>query len=214
MTPDILREKLVLSADLLGWPSSDVPAFVSDHFRGRADDPRSGLPKGSFGLRLGAYPVLVAPITLADVEEMKRTLRGLHSQMVIARSYMLPEEVINAHIMLCATDTVGSADWRQLVDLAERDETVCRKIIWIPQEDSLEATYNAFVARTFLATPWLAAETKLDAPLDRNQGLAQRTLVRHGLADAVADRWVALAEQFGADPDTLVAQLVQARSEV
>lgn len=213
MTPTILRDKLAQSAVALGWAVSEAPAFTSSHFRGRTDDPRSGLPKISFGLRLGAFPVLVAPITLEGIDEMKLALRALHSQMVIARSYMRPEEVINAHIMLCATSTSELADWRQVVDFSERDETVCRKVIWIPQADALKASYAAFLARTFLATPWLAAETTLNAPLDRNRRLAQRTLIRHGLSEAAAERWVLLAEQYGGDPDTLVAQLAQTRSE-
>ncbi|RWL18072.1 ABC-three component system middle component 1 [Mesorhizobium sp.] len=213
MTPQILRDKLIQSAEALGWTTADVPAFTSPDFRGREGSDKPEVPADIFGLRLGFYPVLVAPITLGDVEQMQRNLRRLNAQMVIARSYMRPEEVINAHIMLCATATIELADWRQVVDMAERDETVCRKIVWIPEANALDESYAAFVARTFLATPWQAAGTTLNAPLDHNENLVQRVLVRHGLPRPVADRWVALAEQYGSDPDTLVTELMTARGQ-
>ena len=213
MTPQILREKLFQSAGALGWTTADVPAFTSPDFRGREGSDRPEVPVNIFGLRLGSYPVLVAPVTLADVEQMQRNLRQLNAQMVIARSYMRPEEVINAHIMLCATATNELSDWRQVVDMAERDEAVCRKIVWIPEVNAIDESYAAFVARTFLARPWQATGTTLNAPLDHNANLAQRVLVRHGLPRAVADRWVALANQYGSDPDTLVNELVTARGQ-
>jgi hypothetical protein len=131
--------------------------------------------------------------------------------MMIARTYMLPEEVINAHILLYAANTAELADWRQVVDLAERDETVCRKIVWIPDPDALEDSFEAFRARSFLATPWHASGITLNAPLDHSQGLAQRILTKAGLSIQAAERWVSSAQQLRDDPETLVEELVATR---
>jgi hypothetical protein len=203
-----------VSAKALGWPTTIEPEFVSPKFRGRQDASAASLPPIKIGLRLGAYPVLVAPIALNSSEEMQTSLKALHNQMVIARSYMRAEEVINAHIILCVTEADPKADWRGIIDLAERDETVCRKIIWMPDAKAIDASYEALLARTFLAQPWRSLEAVLDAPLDHNQGLAERILVRHGLSAAAARRWVQLAEAYKDDPDALIPQLIVAREEL
>ena len=213
MTPEILRDKLLASAQTVGWPVTIEPDFASPRFRGRHDPSAAPLPDTTIGLRLGAYPVLVAPIALNSTDQMQTSLRALHNQMVIARSYMRAEEVINSHIILCVTATNGQADWRGIIDLAERDETVCRKVIWMPDADAVDASYELFLARTFLAQPWRSLEAVLNAPLDHNQGLAERILVKHGLSEPAAKRWVVLAETYKDDPDGLIPQLVAAREQ-
>lgn len=213
MTPEILSDKLMQSAKSLGWPSTLQPDFASPKFRGRHDAAATLLPEATIGLRLGAYPVLVAPIALTSSEQMQASLRALHNQMVIARSYMRAEEVINAHIMLCVTATNVEADWRGIVDLAERDETVCRKVVWMPDTEALDVSYDLFLARTFFAQPWRSLQSVLNAPLDHNQGLAERILVRRGLSEPAAKRWIALAETYQDDPDELIMQLVATRKQ-
>jgi hypothetical protein len=213
MTPEILCEKLKASAKVLGWPATMEPDFAAPKFRGRQDASAAALPEITIGLRLGAYPLLIAPISLSSTDEMQASLRALHNQMVIARSYMRAEEVINAHIMLCVTATNPQVDWRGIIDLAERDETVCRKVVWMPNKDALDASYDHFLARTFLAQPWRSLEAVLNAPLDHNQGLAERILISHGLSEHAAKQWVALAEAYKDDPDGLIPQLVAARGQ-
>jgi hypothetical protein len=202
-----LRDRLVASAEALGWTVTAMPEFTQLRFRGRADDSSAPLPREAHGLRLGAYPVIVAPVALGAVDAMRAYLRPLHNQMVIARSYMRPEEVINAHLLLCAIDPVRDKDWRNAVDFAERDETVCRKIVWIPDAAALDASYDDFLARTFMASPWRRANERLNAPLDNNQGLAQRVLTSHGLSGAEAARWVETVNTLKGDPEAMVAAL-------
>jgi hypothetical protein len=214
VTPEILKDRLVGAAKAIGWPTTIEPDFASPKFRGRQEASAASLPATKIGLRLGAYPVLVAPVALNSREDMQVSLKALHNQMVIARSYMRAEEVINAHIMLCVTETDPKVDWRGIIDLAERDETVCRKVIWMPDTDAIDASYEAFLARTFLAQPWRSLEAVLNAPLDHNQGLAERILERHGLSVAAAKRWVELAEAYKDDPDALIPQLIAAREKL
>lgn len=210
MNHEVLSERLLTSAKLVGWSVSREADFTAPRFRGRKDVSEVPLPESAIGLRLGAYPVLVAQVLLTDVDGMKVALRSIHNQMVIARSYMRAEEVINAHVMLCVAASGSEADWRGLVDLAERDETVCRKVAWVPDPDALDLSYDRFLARTFLAQPWRLRTAIHDAPLDHNEGLVERILVRHGLSEPAAKRWIELAEVFKGDPDGLICQLVAA----
>lgn len=210
MTADDLKNRLMASAMALGWQTSAAPEFTRRQFRGRADETAVSLPNEVYGLRLGDYPVLVAPVALVSEPKMQKSLKTLHSQMVIARSYMRQAEVINAHLILCASDPSPEADWRSVIDLAERDETVCRKIIWIPDTSAIEESYQDFLSRTFLATPWTYADERHNAPLDSNQGLAKRMLVDHGLSSEIAERWIATVESMKDDPDAMVAELVKA----
>lgn len=211
MTPAMFSERLRASAVALDWDASVVDAFSARQFRGRAEVTEKSLPKDVAGLRLGDYPVLVASIELGDLADIQASLRTLHTQMVIARSYMTADEVINAHIMLIALPPDPLQDWRRALDLVERDETVCRKLIWIPDSDDLEQSYSLFVARTFLARPWKNTPTVRNAPLDRNQGLALRALEKHGLSQEEANQWVVLANLIRDDPDNLVLALTTAR---
>lgn len=208
MTAQGLRERLRQAASRMGWTVDDAPDFVAPRFRGRADETTAPLPDNAYGLRLGAYPVVVAPVTLGSVEDMQASLRKLHTQMVIARSYMRAEEVINAHLFLCAINPASSGDWRSVIDLAERDEGVCRKVVWIPDAAALDASFESFRSRTFLASPWDVADERRDAPLDSNQGLAQRILVQHGLTDEVAAAWIGVVDRLREDAETMVSQLV------
>jgi len=211
MTAEDLRDRLLASAAGLGWEAELAPDLVSRQFRGRPDASTAALPELAYGIRLGAYPVIVAPITLGTKSEMLDTLRVLHSQLIIARSYMARDEVINAHIFLCAINPNPDADWRTVIDIAERDESVCRKVIWVPDPNNLDQSYADFRARTFLAAPWEGVAEQHDAPLDQVQGLAETLLIRAGLPKAVAPIWIEIVGQAAEDADTMVERLVQAR---
>ncbi|GLQ87249.1 ABC-three component system middle component 1 [Dyella flagellata] len=211
MTAEELRDRLLASAFSLGWNAKEEPDFVSAQFRGRPDASTAALPKVAYGIRLGAYPAIVAPVTIGKKTEMQETLRLLHSQMVIARSYMTRNEVINAHIFLCAVNPSSDADWRTVIDIAERDESVCRKVIWLPNSKNLDQSYVEFLARTFLAAPWEDVSERHDAPLDQVQGLAATLLTEAGLQEAVATAWIDIVDQAGEDLESMVERLVRAR---
>ncbi|MDW9488216.1 hypothetical protein GYB73_08660 [Sinorhizobium meliloti] len=211
MTPEVLKSLLAKAAVQLSWKADDVNDFTSPTFRSRPAEPDEKPIDGLFGLRLGQYPVIVAPIALDTVESVTSALKKLHAQMVVARSYMYEREVINAHLFLCATSPTPTGDWQRLVDLIERDETVCRKVVWIPKQAALQESFDGFLARTFLSMPWAEVEAVSDAPLDQTHELAERILERHGLRLETAKRWVLLTEQLMDDPESLVTELVQSK---
>ena len=211
MTAEDLRDRLLGSASDLGWLANLAAEFVSRQFRGRPDASTASLPEVAYGIRLGAYPVIVAPVTLGKKEEMLETLRLLHSQMIIARSYMARTEVINAHIFLCAVNPALATQCRTTIDIAERDESVCRKLIWLPDPNTLDRSYAEFRARTFLAAPWEGVVERHDARLDQVQGLAATLLTQAGLPEAVAPAWIDIVEKAEDDPDAMVERLVRAQ---
>ncbi|MFG1267619.1 ABC-three component system middle component 1 [Xanthobacter sp. DSM 14520] len=211
MTPDVLKSLLVSAAKSLNWQADEVMEFTSPTFRSRPTESEAKPIRGLFGLRLGQYPVIVAPIALDSVEGVTSALKRLHAQMVVARSYMYEKEVINAHLFLCATSPTATGDWLRLVDLIERDEAVCRKLVWIPKEAAIQESFDALLARTFLAMPWAQVRAVSDAALDQTYDLAQRLLVKHGLTEELAQKWVSLTERLIDDPESLVTELVQSR---
>lgn len=213
MTPEVLKFLLTKATEQLGWSADEVKEFASPTFRGRPAEADTNAMPDVFGLRLGQYPVIVAPIALDTVEGVSIALKKLHAQMVVARSYMYEREVINAHLLLCATSPTATGDWSRLVDLIERDETVCRKLVWIPKQARVQESFDGFLARTFLSMPWEHVVAVSDARLDQTHELAQRLLEKHGLNQDVAQRWVSLAEKFKDDPESLVTELVLTREE-
>lgn len=211
MTPETLKSFLVDATKKLGWQADEVTEFTSPEFRSRPAQPDLKPLGGLIGLRLGNYPVVIAPIMLESSDQVKQSLKKLHGQMVVARSFMREREVINAHLFLCATSPTPSGDWKRLVDLLERDETVCRKVVWIPQNTDVQGSFDTFLGRTFLAMPWASVDAVTGAPLDETYELAERILEKHGLEKVVAEQWVIKADQLKDDAKSLVTELVQAR---
>ncbi len=210
MTLDDFVQRLEASAAEAGWKSERVDKFLSTKFRGRTDDSVLSLADKAAGLRLGSFPILAAVIELEDVARMQADLKRLHGQMVIARSFMRSEEIINAHILLCARETSSQYDWRKVIDVAERDETVCRKLVWNWGSGTLDASYDAFIERSFLAKPWADSAARPGATLDRTDSLSLRILQEEGLSARVAAKWVKIASTEIDDPEIRVTQFVDA----
>lgn len=210
MTLDEFVQRLEASTKDREWTCERVEVFLSSRFRGRIDDSVPSMAGQAVGLRLGTFPVLAAVVELRDVASMQADLKRLHGQMVIARSFMRPEEVINAHILLCARQTSSQHDWRAVIDVAERDEAVCRKLVWNWGSGSLEASYRAFIERSFLAEPWADSQAQPGATLDRTDSLSLRVLQEETLSPAVAARWVQIAGMELDDPEIRVNRFVDA----
>lgn len=206
MMLDDFCERLITAAEQLCWQADEVADFAQKRFRGREDDVEAVLPESVRGLRLGPYPVLVISMDLASPVSMQ--IRRVHNQMLLARSYMNKSEVINAHVFLVYEAAI-SAEAMALIDTIERDEQVCRKLVWIPGAQPA-TSFEDFAERTFLAQPWRLANTVDDAPLDQNANLVNQVLQGQGLSAAAAQRWIELAESDIQDPQELIDLLVEA----
>ena len=208
-------------AQRLGWLVFTDEALVSPQFRGRSGRVDAVLPEGAVGLKLGRYPVLVCSIDLRSDSGMDNGLREAHNQAMIARSYLRQEETIDAHIMF-----LGVAPREQLqrkkierkvsqfnhfVDRIERDESVCRKFVWlVTEEEDPKPSFQHFVERTFLSRPWKEVKSLDSAPLDRNERLVEMVLKSKGLTERAALEWVRVASEGSQDPRFVVDRLVDA----
>lgn len=210
MTLDEFVERLEAAAIANDWPVESVDEFLLPRFRGRSDDSVVDQSADIAALRLGAYPVLVAMIELEDIPRIGKDLKRLHGQMVVARSYMKPSEVINAHLLLCATRSKSDVDWRVVKDIAERNEAVCRKVVWMLDPKGIETSWADFIDRTFLATPWRQMDTQPGTALDSTVSVARRVLEDEGLPSVTAAKWVAIAQVETDDPENRVNLLVDA----
>src|SRR5258708_17815986 len=130
MYVDEFAERLMGATQAAGWTAVWQPKFVSARFRGRDADSDVLLPDGARGLRLGPYPVIVGALLLGKPETLQEQVRALHNQMLIARSYMRPGEIVDAHIFLVCELPETEGDWIRSVDLVERNEDICRKLVW------------------------------------------------------------------------------------
>lgn len=206
---DDMCDRLMKAARDAGLTATARSELASRRFRGSDEDSETPSPVDARGLMLGNYPVLAIALPCSSASEVDAAVKAAHSQMIIARSYLTSGEVIDAHIFFVAL-TPRCADWVQLVDAAERNETVCRKLVWVPDDRRLDASFNDLAERTFLTRPWRNVEERDDAPLDQNEWLVESVLREKGLGKAGARKWVELAAAGGDDAEALVDQLVEA----
>lgn len=190
----------------------------SREFRGGKGEPAlqaALLPDEVVGATLGRTPVLFA--TLPDTynnQLVAETVRGLRNQSVIARSYLRTEQVVDLQLWLSGpAASLEDPSWRSLAVVIERDDRVARKLVWLRSLDIQQwgASFESFIARTFLARPWKSAPQQPHAKLDRLSALLS-VASEVGVDPAVLRRWFDVAEstedyESGAD---LVDQLIAA----
>jgi len=161
-------------------------------------------------LQIGRYAVLLTLLPEApDEEGMCDVVRRVRNQCVVARSYLSPPAALDLHaILLGPRGSEGVDRWRALALIAERDERVARKLVWLRPLDARadEQSFGDFVKRSFLARPWLTDAIFSMAPLDN----VSRAATYGDIPRDTAGEWVRLASEPDIDPDLLVEKLVVA----
>ena len=138
---------------------------------------------------------------------MGEVVRRLRNQCVVARSYLSPAAALDLHAILVGPRGSEGVDrWKALALIAERDERVARKLVWLrPSEASADAqSFADFARRSFLARPWVTSAVFSMAPLDNVSRAATFDLVPRD----TAGEWVRFASENGVDADDLVDRLV------
>ena len=170
--------------------------------------PQAGLSIGSRTILIGSLAESTSPSPSNDVarEPILTRWREYQRRCAIARSW-LPEDRSD-DLMLFLVGPPGScvdAHWKALTGQIERNDLVCRKLVWLPpveMSEWLEST-GTFFRRTFLARPWMGETTVTQRPLD--------TLADTG---AMPITWQAILDQQpiergDIDYDALVARLIE-----
>jgi hypothetical protein len=174
----------------------------------------SDLPAHARGLQIDRYAIVLALMPEVPSEEgVADTVRRARNQCVVARSYLSPPGALDLHAFLLGPRGSEGVDlWRALALIAERDERVSRKLVWLRPEDPAadEESFAEFTQRTFLARPWVTDAVFSMAPLDNVSRAATAGEVSRDTASA----WIKLAsaaeEDDGWDPEAMVEGMIAA----
>ncbi|WP_307370716.1 ABC-three component system middle component 1 [Peteryoungia aggregata] len=210
---DTVERLLIHRAMTIGLPVEAKPNFAGTIFAGGSDTPSarieaSDLPNHVRGLLIGRYPVLLTLLPEAPNDEgLSDVIRRVRNQCVVARSYLSPSAALDLHaILLGPRSSEGVDRWRALALIAERDERVARKLVWLRPKDANadEQSFDDFSKRSFLARPWVTDAIFSMAPLDNVSRAASYGEVPRD----TAGEWIRAASEPGVDADQLVDELV------
>jgi hypothetical protein len=172
--------------------------------------PKQAGPEDDGCLVIDCYSILIAQLGDSMIgPEGQAGINAQQRRAGIALTWIHP--TMRSDLNLFIVGPAGSSespDWADFAGQVERNEQVCRKLVWLPSRDCAlwESGAKRFCDRTFLARPWLqelliASEPQLD-PLGR---LAE--------GDRRMARWIYLVDQLGAQDGELIDALVAAWGE-
>lgn len=145
----------------------------------------------------------------ADPAAVQERLRRYHYQALIARSWLGAKGEDLQLFLVGPAGADAKPEWRRVAHQIERNERVCRKVVWLPPADgSIEASLAFFLSRTYLARPWKGGAARQEA-LDRMAHLFS-TIADHEFSEDMARQWLALLEQEQVAREELAAALVAA----
>ena len=133
------------------------------------------------------------------------------SQAAIARLWLPAETSEDLNLYLVGPSGSDTRmQWRDIAAEIERDERVCRKLVWLPpvtaseQEDSLAH----FLSRTFLARPWKDTGAPGEHDIDRLRNLGSK-LTSDDAPRATIEEWLRILQTPQSDSNDLVRQLTE-----
>lgn len=163
-----LTNAMLMKANERGWTSTLEPKLL------RHRDYRSGSSETSGGMSqlldeitslfIDVYAVIIAPIGDEIEEHQSAGLKVLHYLEVSAKIRTWLNSALKENFYLFLVGPPGSLDskeWRDVEYRIERDERICRKLVWLPPSDEslLDRDAHRFCERTFMARPWRDANT-------------------------------------------------------
>ncbi|WP_448204980.1 ABC-three component system middle component 1 [Azospirillum sp. sgz302134] len=184
------------------------------------------LPRHAAALSIGYHRVLIGSLgTDPDSHAVEGELRRHLNQAAIDWSWL---GHTGDDLLLILVGPSGSDEdeaWREAMNTIERDERVCRKLVWLPPSDpkKLGDALDGLLNRTFLARPWpptrrhdgtaegQGGEHIAGSPagdLDRVARLFTR-IAGEGFSEDEAKRWIAILSDPKESPD-LAERLVHA----
>jgi len=125
----------------------------------------------------GLYPIIVAGLG-ESLEGVRIAWGAAQRQAAVARTSVASDS--GEDLVLILVGPGGSkenAEWRSIAMEIERNDLVCRKLVWLPPKKPVEgnAALMDFMKRTFLSKPWLVTEgipqTALDTLSEKNTAL-------------------------------------------
>lgn len=188
---DLLEKR----AAIAGLDVRSDPGLAADGFRGREPSDVS-LPSEKLGVWYGTYPVIIASLVPTTVLSFEQQTKAMHAQVLIARSYVPAQHIVDMHLFLLFDADAADDDQVAAIDSLERDEAICRKLIFVPR-DPIGPAFDAFADRTFLARPWVQQQPPSKAfQLDQPAALVREILEKQGLSLTAAEKWVSIVDSY------------------
>ena len=173
---DLLYQFLTSEAAKVGWIVKPIqlppaPAKRSDRVAPETD----GIETRAFVG--GLHPIILAELG-SDLAKAPADWAAAQRQAAVARTTVAADS--GEDLVLILVGPTGSRDipeWRAFTMEVERNDLVCRKLVWLPPKKAADnaATLQEFVRRTFLSKPWLATDsipqTALDTLSEKNAAL-------------------------------------------
>lgn len=141
-------------------------------------------------------------VSLAQVYQR---LANYHRHAAVCLSWLPANFKSDLNLFLVGPKGSNAKDeWRGIAARIERDESVCRKMVWLPPEElrEVDSSVSAFLDRTFLARPWQLSGNSQTPDLSPLNKLSAE--------DPVLMSWLAALEKSEEDPGvSLVDRLIQ-----
>lgn len=155
---------------------------------------------------VGMHPIVVASLG-ASLESARPLWASAQRQAALARTTVAADK--GEDMILIFVGPPGSRDdgeWRSLAMEIERNDLVCRKLVWLPAKAKPLApeALAAFVSRTLIAKPWLSTAPAQPQELDQ---LASRDLGLKGWQKILDEQ---PHDRAAVDYDELVKRLIEA----
>lgn len=216
---ETLSERLLVRARHLEIEIRErPPALRKTRMRGAAlaaeeEDatPDAELPEHAESSIIGHHAVLLGELGDSIAAAREQWHRFL-SQAAIARSWLPAETSEDLNLYLVGPSGSDAAvPWRELAAEIERDERVCRKLVWLPpaSPDEQETSLAHFLSRTFLARPWVETGTPGEHDIDRLRNLGAK-LAGDDAPRATIDEWLRILQTAEGDSNELVSRLTEA----
>lgn len=167
---DLLVNRVADRSKELGWAILDHPVQAADseafRYGGTLDSEVDyQIPKA---LMINRHAVLFGALG-HKLEDTSGYWSFLQRRAAHIRASLPPGR--NEDVSLFLVGAAGSdvsADWRALAMEIERNDLVCRKLVWLPPLDSnmIDNSLESFIGRTFLSKPWKVAATTKQPQLD------------------------------------------------
>lgn len=169
--------------------------------------PTASLPERHLVMQVGYHRILIGSLSTSDdwQDELNRYL----NLAAIEWSWLGRRGEDLLLLLVGPAGSDGEEQWLQRRGLIERDDRVCRKLVWLPPGDDpdVEGALNVFISRTFLARPWLSPALRSQT-LDGLTNLAQ-FFREAGMSESEAHAWIEILSAPG-ENDFLVDDLIGA----
>jgi hypothetical protein len=197
---EILYRHLQEEAQRLGW-SNRLLKLPSVESPGKPER------EEALGLVAGLYPIILVQLgneldaARANWAEAQRLAANARTSVVADSG----EDLVL--ILVGPADSKDNADWQALAMEIERNDLVCRKLVWLPPKKATDNTgsLQEFVRRTFLSKPWLGADSIPQTALDT---LSEKNIALKGWEE-ILDRQP--LNRADVDYDDLVEKLINAQ---